>query len=208
MKLVVMGATGGIGLEVLHQAIGRGHSVTAFVRSPERLKPFGDGITVIQGDLLNSAEVAQAIEGHDAILSAFGPRVPVAKDEAHDLQRFATALASAIRQTTVRRAVVVSTSLLFRDSIIPPTYLVGQLFFPTTIADASKMEEIIASSDFDWTLVRPTRLTDKPRTGKYRIREEHLPNFGFTISRADVADFMLDTIEKVTSLRKVVGITN
>ena len=75
MKFIVLGATGGTGLEIVRQAIDHGHSVTAFVRSPERLKPFDHRIAIRQGDLLNSAELAKAINGHDAILSGFGPRV-------------------------------------------------------------------------------------------------------------------------------------
>src|SRR5437660_12718754 len=96
MKLLVLGATGGTGLEIVRQAIEHGHSVTAFVRSPERLKPFEDRITVKQGNLLNSAELERVIEGHDAVLSGFGPRLPVSKDEANLLRQFAIALASAM----------------------------------------------------------------------------------------------------------------
>src|SRR5258706_963754 len=77
MKLVVLGATGGTGLEIVRKAIERGHSVTAFVRSPERLKPFQDRITVRQGDLLNSVELERIIQGHDAVVSGFGPPVPM-----------------------------------------------------------------------------------------------------------------------------------
>ncbi len=77
MKLVVLGATGATGLEIVRQALERGHSVTALVRSPERLKPFGDRISVKQGDLLNSADLERVIQGHDAVLSGFGPRLPV-----------------------------------------------------------------------------------------------------------------------------------
>ena len=208
MKIVVLGATGGVGLEIVRQALSRGHSVTAFVRSRERLKPLEESINVMEGDLLSAAELAGVIEGHDAVLSGFGPRVPVAKAEEHHLQRFAEALTGAISQTEVRRAVVVSTAFLFRDSLIPPTYLFGRLFFPVTVADAIKMEEVITKADFDWTLVRPPQLTDKPRTGQYRIDEGHLPKFGFNISRADTADFMLDAMEKGNSVRKIVGISN
>src|SRR6266705_7001714 len=78
MKLLVLGATGGTGLEIVRQAIEHGHSVTAFVRSPERLKPFQDRITVKQGDLLNSSELEQDLEGHDALLSGVGQRVHIA----------------------------------------------------------------------------------------------------------------------------------
>src|SRR5260370_2374407 len=110
MKFVVLGATGGTGIEIVRQAIDQGHSVTAFVRSPERLKPFGNRITVKQGDLLNSAELAKAISGHDAVLSGFGPRVPIAKDDANLLRNFASALTTAMHQAGVRRAVIVSTA--------------------------------------------------------------------------------------------------
>src|SRR3981189_1127228 len=79
MKLLVLGATGGTGLEIVRQAIGRSHSVTAFVRSPERLRPFADRITIKQGNLLNSSELEEVLGGQDAVLSAFGPRVPIAK---------------------------------------------------------------------------------------------------------------------------------
>src|SRR5206468_12417874 len=83
MKLLVLGATGGTGLEIIRQALERGHSVTALVRSPDRLKPFLKYIMIKQGDLLNSSGLENAIRGHDAVLSAFGPRVPIAKPDAN-----------------------------------------------------------------------------------------------------------------------------
>src|SRR5437868_134060 len=96
MKLLVLGATGGTGLEIVRQSIERGHSVTALVRSPERLNPFRDRITIKQGDLLNSAELEQVIQDHDAVLSGFGPRVPISKADANLLQQFAVALTTAM----------------------------------------------------------------------------------------------------------------
>ncbi|HTC76498.1 MAG TPA: SDR family oxidoreductase [Edaphobacter sp.] len=208
MKLVVLGATGGTGLEIVRQAIEQGHSVTAFVRSPEPLKRFGNRITISQGNLLNRAELAQAISGHDAILSGFGPRVPVAKSDANLLQNFATVLTTGMQQANVRRAVIVSTAFLFKDSILPPTYLFGRLFFPNVVIDAAAMEKIITQSGLDWTIVRPPQLTDKPLTAKYRVRTGHLPRFGFNISRADVAHFFLKTAGDPASIRKIVGVSN
>src|SRR5215475_4344521 len=96
LKVIVLGATGGTGLELVKQAVQRGHFVTAFVRSPERLKDFQDRITVRQGDLLNSVSLEQAIQGQDAIVSGFGPRVPVAKADANLLERFARSLTRAM----------------------------------------------------------------------------------------------------------------
>ena len=208
MKLVVLGATGGTGLELVRQAIERGHAVTALVRSPARLKLFLDRITVVQGDLLNSADLERAIQGQDAVVSAFGPRVPLPKTEEHLLEQFAGALTKAMWQTTVRRVVVESVAFLFKNSILPPAYLLGRLLFPRTIADASAMERIFAESQLDWTMVRPPELTDTPFTGKYRVREGYLPFLGLKISRSDVADFMIKVAENRSSIRKVMGVSN
>jgi putative NADH-flavin reductase len=82
------------------------------------------------------------------------------------------------------------------------------VFFSGTVADASAMERIFANTDLEWTMVRPPQLTDKPYTGKYRVREGHLPTFGLKISRADVADLMIKLAENHSSIRKVVGIAN
>jgi putative NADH-flavin reductase len=208
MKLVVLGATGGTGMELVRQSIEHGHSVKAFVRSPDRLKPFRDRIAVKQGDLLNSTDLEEVIKGHDAVLSGFGPRVPVSTADANLLQRFAVALASAMVHGGVKRVVVESVAFLFRDSIVPPAYLLGRLFFPSIVADASAMERVFGESELDWTIVRPPQLTDTPFTGKYRAREGHLPRFGFKISRADVADFMIKAAENDLSSRKIVGVCN
>jgi putative NADH-flavin reductase len=207
MKLVVLGATGATGLEIVRQALDRGHSVTALVRSPERLKPFGDRISVKHGDLLNSADMEEVLKGHDAVVSGFGPRAPISKADAHLLEQFATALTSAMLHTQVRRVVVESVAFLFRDSIMPPAYILGKLLFPGIVADASAMERVFEKSGLDWTMVRPPELTDKPYTGTYRIREGHLPRFGFKISRADVADFMIKAVEDHSSIRKIVGVS-
>ncbi|HEU5233026.1 MAG TPA: NAD(P)H-binding protein [Terriglobales bacterium] len=208
MQIVVLGATGGTGLESITRSLQQGHSVTALVRSPERLRPFQDRITVRRGDLLSSADLQAAIEGHDAVLSAFGPRVPVKQNEAHLLEHFAGALTKAMLHASVRRVVVESVAFLFKDSLLPPVYLLGRLLFPRTVADASAMEQVFAESELDWTMVRSPELTDKPFTGKYRVLEGHLPGFGFKISRADVADFMISVVANRSTIRKVIGLSN
>lgn len=208
MKLLILGATGGIGLEVVRQAVDQGHFVTAFVRAPDRLKPFADRIALRQGDPLNTTDLAKAIRGHDAVLSAFGPRVPIAKTDANLLRDFAAALTTAMPSAGVRRTIVVSTAFLFTDSIVPPTNLFGRLFFPGVVHDATAMEQILTQSNLDWTIVRPPQLTDKPFTGKYRVRIGHLPRFGFNISRADVADSLIRTAQNSATVRTIVGVSS
>jgi putative NADH-flavin reductase len=97
---------------------------------------------------------------------------------------------------------------LFKDSIVPPAYLLGRLFFAGIVADSAAMERVFRESELDWTFVRPPQLTDKPYTGKYRVRAGHLPHFGFKISRADVADFIVQAAENRSSIHKVIGICN
>jgi putative NADH-flavin reductase len=166
VKLLVLGATGGVGLEIVRQAVERTHTVTAFVRSPERLAALRDRITITQGDLLNSGGIERVLDRHDAVLSSFGPRVPISKADRNLLGDFARALTSAMIVTRIQRVVLVSTAFLFRDSIIPPAHVIGRLFFPSVVSDAEQMEQVIATTNLDWTIVRPPRLTDKPRTGR------------------------------------------
>ena len=125
MRLLVLGATGGTGLEIVRKALERSHSVTALVRSPNRLEPFRDRINIRQGDLLNAVELEQAMAGHDAVVSGFGPRVPISKADANLLQRFALAVTAAMQGAGVRRAVIESVAFLFKNSILPPTFSEG-----------------------------------------------------------------------------------
>lgn len=208
MKLAVLGATGSTGQRIVEQAVQRGHTVTAFVRSPERLGNLRQSITVRQGDLLDATELEAAICGHDAVVSGFGPRLPIAKSEEDLLSRFARVLREAMENSGVRRAVVESTAFLFRDTILPPAHLVGRLFFPTVVVDATGMEDVFRTSSLDWTMVRPPQLTNHPFSGKYRVREDHLPAFGFNVSRANVAEFMVKCAEDARAIRKVFGVSH
>jgi putative NADH-flavin reductase len=206
MKLLVLGATGGTGIEMVRQALERGHSVSALVRSPGKLNEFNGRIRIEPGDLLNPTILQEAITGKDAVLSPFGPRLPLKDGEETLLRRFSSALAVAMTNATVQRIILVSTAFLFKDAIIPPTYLVGSLFLREIVRDASEMESVVKGSALDWTIIRPPKLTKAPRSGRYRAREEHLPPFGFSISRADVAAFAIEAAERRLYVRKVVGV--
>ena len=206
MKLLVLGATGGIGIEIVRQALARHHAVTALVRNPDALKHIDGALTVTRGNLLSRDDLARTAAGHDAVLSAFGLRVPIARDDAHLLRDFALALTAAMPRAAVRRGLVVSTAFLFKDAIFPPVYPIGRLFFPSVVADATDMERILDQTDLDLTIVRPPQLTDRPYTGRFRVREGRLPFAGFSIPRADVADFMLQTVESGAFPRAVVAV--
>jgi putative NADH-flavin reductase len=195
-------------MQIVEQAVARGHQVTALVRSPDPLRHFASRIHIHQGNLLDPDKLANVIQGQDAVVSGFGPRYPLAKGDEHLLEQFALALTTAMQRAGVKRVVVESVAFLFKDSIFPPVYLLGRLFFSRTLADASAMESVFAKSGLDWTIVRPPELTSKARTGKYRVRIGHLPTFGLTISRADVADLMLKLVEDSSSVHQIVGVSN
>jgi hypothetical protein len=97
---------------------------------------------------------------------------------------------------------------LFKDSILPPTYLIGKLLFPTVVSDSAALEIVFQKSDLDWTIVRPPQLTDTPFAGKYRVRLGRLPRMGFKIGRADVAEYFVQAASDDTLIRKVVGVSN
>lgn len=204
MKLLVLGATGGTGLEVIRLAKERGHAVTALVRNPEKLARFDSRIGVMKGDLLSRSELEAAVQGQDAVLSAFGPLA----DKVRVWKQFAMALTEAMTRSHIRRVMVLSVAFLFKDSIIPPAYFAGRLFFRDTVLGAAAMEEIFMKSGLEWTIARPPRLTDGAYTAKYRVREGHLPRFGFTVSRADVADYMIKAVEGRADIGKIVGVCN
>jgi putative NADH-flavin reductase len=208
MKILVLGATGGTGMQLIKRSLASGHSVTAFARNPTPLKAFNGNIQIKTGDLLNREELAAVLPGHHAVLSGFGPRIPLAKSDAHLLRDFGNILTSAMQETMVRRLLLISTAFLFKDSVVPPTYLIGKLFFPSVVTDAAELEAIIERSELDWTIVRPPQLIDSASAEHYRERIGHLPRFGFKISRADVADYFVKSIEDERLIRKVVGISN
>ena len=123
MKVLVLGATGGTGLQVVKRALYSGHEVTAFVRNASALQEYEGQITITTGDPLDQPQLRTALQEQDAVLSGLGPRVPVAKSDAHLLRTFATSLTAAMEQSAVRRLVIISSAFLFKDALMPPPWL-------------------------------------------------------------------------------------
>jgi putative NADH-flavin reductase len=203
MRLFILGATGGIGKQLVEQALTRGHRVTAFVRSPEKIGRAHERLSILGGDPLDVEQLRRALPDHDVVLSAIGPRGRSEHGVHRDLAR---SLVPSMESVAVRRLVVVSSAFLFSDAVAPA--LLGRLFFHDVVKDAAEMERIIVASSLEWTIVRPPRLTDGSRTDHYRIKDSRLPGFGFTVSRADIAHFMLGEVQANRHLHRVVGVCN
>ena len=219
MKVTIFGATGGIGRQILEQAIAAGHDVTAVVRSPKNLSR---KVRTVIADLAapDPAVLESAVEGAEAVLSGLGPR-PLS--ETGIASRGTRAIVAAMQATGVRRIVVVSAAPISTvpspGRSNPPKHDPGDGFFmrhllgPLTkaalrkpYADLALMEDILRDSGLDWTVVRPPRLTDKPLTGIYRTAYGQNLRRGLFISRADVAHLMLTVLEQPETIRQAIGI--
>ena len=172
-RLFILGATGRTGAELVDQALARGHAVTAFVRSAQKIARPHERLTVIEGDPREAGQLHAALPGHDIVLSALGagagadhPRlsllppkrsgpVTICGDSARSTVR-------AMRETGVRRFMVVSVGFLFTD--FPLGTIVGNLLFRDVVRDAREMERAVMDSDLEWTIVRPPQLTTGVRT--------------------------------------------
>lgn len=192
MKLVVFGATGGAGSEIVEQALAAGHQVTAFVRNPAKLNLRHDNLTLFQGDVMDAAAVEQAIAGQEAVISALGPtRPPVAGM----METAARNIVAAMNKHGVRR-LISTTGAGVRDPQDQPKLfdhlMMGllRLLAKDVLADSAANGAVLRGSNLDWTIVRFPRLTNGPHTGKYRAGYVGKDS-GSQLSRADGAEFVL-----------------
>ncbi len=196
MKLLIFGATRGTGHKLIEQALDQGHQVTAFVRDPAKLGIKHANLQIVQGDVMNSAAVEQAVRGQEVVLSAIGAppssKDPIRAEGTRNIIR-------AMEKIGVRRFISLSSHGVGDTREMLPV----PIFLRRVFADHEVQEDYIKQSRLDWTIVRPTALTDGQRMGAYRhgvpVTEKNLKN---KISRADVADFMLKQLAEDTYLRK------
>lgn len=191
MNIAVLGATGGIGRQIVVQALADGHKVTAGVRGdPARLGLEDDGLTVVRADALDPASVREVVDGADAVLSGMGPAAR--HDPRKPASTSARAAVEAMRATGVRRLLVVSAAPLNRtgvgQSVLGRRVVTPMMwaFLKELYTDLELMERILADSPLEWTSVRPPKLTDGAGRHSYRHAVEAGPP-GDSIARADVA---------------------
>lgn len=205
MKLIVFGATGGIGSQVISQALAAGHTVTAVARNPAAITTEHARLTVVQGDVLEPHTLDQPMAGQDAVVSALGVRsrtpTTVYSDGVANIMR-------AMQAANVRRLLCVSATGLDPGPLLQRWLAKPILWrlFKDMYTDLVRMEEKVKHSDLEWTIVRPPRLTDGLRKGQYHMAvNKHLTR-GAVISRADVADYMLTHLDDRSCYRALVEI--
>ncbi|MDX8050665.1 NAD(P)H-binding protein [Lentzea sp. BCCO 10_0798] len=183
--MVVLGASGGTGRAVVDVALRAGHAVTAVVRRNDAIPP-APGLTVAVLPVLT--DLAHVVAGHDAIISALGTNERGPSTVCSDGIR-ATLLA--MKETNVRRLVAVSAhgAAESRDRSLYSLLLWASV--KHKMRDKEAMEALIRQSDVDWTVVRPPALKDGPATGGYRAGNDLRIAVTSSISRADLADFLV-----------------
>ncbi|MFB6894963.1 NAD(P)-dependent oxidoreductase [Streptomyces hydrogenans] len=210
MKLTVFGATGGIGQEIVRQALGAGHEVTAVVRDPARFAVTGERLEVHRADLGDAGALRPAVAGRDAVLSGLGARSRA--DAATGIAaRLTRPVLTAMDAEGVRRLVVVSAAPVGPtpegEGLLDKAVLaVVNNVLKDVYADLRVMESELAASATDWTSVRPPKLTDRPLTGRYRTVVGGTPPRGRTLARADVAHAMLAALDDPSTVRQGVGV--
>jgi putative NADH-flavin reductase len=204
VNIIIFGASGGTGREVVKQALEAGHMVTAFVRTPSKINMQHPNLRVVQGDVMDAPAIDQAVTGQDAVISTLGPTRPpvprmmetaarniIAAMNKHGLRRLIATTGAGVRQPEDQPKLV--------DTLIG---VLLSLMAGEVVRDSAEGVRLIQSSDLDWTIARFPRLMDGPHTGKYRagyVSKESSTQ----LSRADAADFVLKELTENDWLRKL-----
>ncbi len=206
MNIIIFGAAGGTGRALVEQALAQGYIVTGFDRNPEALKLQHPNLTMLKGDIFDPAGVEAAIAGQDVVFCVLGVRpgvtIPVCSVGTKNI-------ITAMQKQGVKRLMVQSAFAVaaldgeWREVpwIVP---LVSPLFgkVRAMFMDHVRQEEFVRQSNLDWIIVRPSRLTDTPKTGIYKVGQPLFIGPNAHIARADVADFMLKQVDNDTYIHK------
>ncbi len=195
MKILVIGATGATGQEIVKQAAEAGHQVTALVRNPVKSR-FDTSVRIAVGDVLNPESLQRAVTGQEAVISSLGSGATGPFKELTMLSEGTRNLVGAMRAANVKRLVCITGIGAGESKGHGPwwyDWLVQPLVLRGVYADKTRQEAVVRESGLAWTLVRPGALTNGPAKGSAAVRvvtDLSGVHAGF-ISRADVAAFCL-----------------
>ena len=206
MKILILGATGPTGLQLVTQALEQHYEVTALVRNPAKFNINHEKLTIITGDALDKNIVLKALAGQDAVLSALG-RGKTLKSSGL-ITNAVNILIPAMNEMNVKRLIFLSG--FGAGETFVQANLLQKIIFSTFLisiyGDKTRAEKMIRSCTLDWTLVYPVVLTNTPATGNY-IAAETLTMKGMPkMSRADVATFMLRQLSDNSFIKKGVSL--
>jgi putative NADH-flavin reductase len=205
MRLAIFGATGGTGLELTRQALERGHQVRVLVRNPGRMPLVNQNMRVVLGNALDHESVTKTMLGSDAVLSCLGQRNLLRNTHVVSV---ATRLIMDVMKEHGTRRLVVESAFGAGESLALAN-LVERLLFATLLwapyEDKNLMEPEVKASGLEWTILRPTLLTNGPRTGRYAVSAGRPATA--RVARADVAAAMLRAVEERLWVRESPAVT-
>lgn len=208
MRVVVIGASAGIGLETVKQALDKKHLVTAFSRDTSKI-PGNIHLTKMDGSADNIADLKKALADTDAAIITIGTKNKKSTTLFSDTAR---SLMEACKEINYQGAVLVVSGFGTGNSYGYASFFIKaviSIFLKNQYKDKTKMEEIIAHSNINWEFIKPGILSDKPLSRKYKIYPELKEDMHVgKISRADVADYLIQEAEERKNLKHFVAITN
>lgn len=205
MKIIVFGATGGVGQQVVTQALEKGIEVTAFVRTPSKMKTTNASLQIVQGDAFNKEEVAAAIAGHDAVVSCLGSSQGMKKST--ELAEMTKNIVDGMQAHDVKRIVYTASAGIHKE--IPGiSGKVVMLLLKNALTDHRHAVDYIQAHELNFTIARPMSLTNEAFTGTYRESTNAVPEKSRSISRADVAHFIVKALRDEKYEHTSVGIAN
>jgi putative NADH-flavin reductase len=207
MKLIIFGSTGGSGIQIVRQALYAGHTVTAIARNPAAVTIQHPNLSVIKADVLQLPTFEDIMRQQDAVLSALGFRK--LKDEMVYSQGIYN-ITAAMHKYGLKRIICVSASAVETSPklsfIVRMLTKLLQLILKKPYADVLRMEQQLKETNLDWTVVRPPRLTNGKLKARYRFAvNDWLPHCT-SISRADLAHFMLQHINDGNTYRSIIEV--
>src|ERR1700712_1396473 len=216
MNIAIFGASGATGKLLTQRCLAAGYNVTALLRTPEKFS-LRDRVQVVPGSPFDLASVRQTIKDTDAVLSALGAK-SLRKEDV--LERAVPQIIAAMQETIsqskpVRRIIVLGSAGALPSSLDKqPAWrrwvvqnIVYKTFLKWPVASQISQWNNLSHSNLDWTMVMPPMLTNGPARRSYRIDGDALPPNGSRISRADVADFMMQQIDNPQWIKKGVYIS-
>jgi len=208
MKLLIIGATGKTGIELIKLALADGHHITALVRNPGKLKIVHPYLRVVKGNILDYSKVEEVVAGQDAVLSALGHKRFIVYTNI--LSEGTKNIIAAMEKQQVKRFICITTlginNSRFKLGLYYTLFVIPFIVF-FYFMDKARQEKLIRKSNLNWTIVRPGQLTNGRRRGHYRHGTD-VGNYILTnmISRADVAHFMMKQLDDTSFEQKAVGI--
>jgi len=204
MNILVLGATGRVGSQIVTYALHDRHHVSVLVRTPEKIQINNENLTIIQGNVLNKDEIVRAMIGMDVVISALNTDGTTTLSESMPL------IIEAMENEGIKRIITIGTAGILQSRTTPNSlrYQTSESKQKSTRAakEHHKVYDMLRQSTLEWTIVCPTYLPDGERVGKYRIDRNFLPEGGAKISVSDTAEFTFKQIKASDYIKSRVGI--